>query len=90
VVLSPPHPAARFRANATLEAGVERFVGFHRRTTGRVPALMAALRRGDSRGVARILGSSEVRYYTGNVDAYAEGMINHRDIIDEGLGPVVP
>ena len=88
VLLDPPHPGARFRANATLEAGVERFTELHRRIAAKQEQFVPALRAGDSRGVARILGSPAVSYFTGNVDAYAQGMTNHRDIIDEGLGPV--
>jgi hypothetical protein len=87
VILDPPHPGARFRANATLELGVNRFAALHRRIGERDAMYLSALRAGDSRGVARILASPSVRYYTGNVDAYAQGMMNHRDIIDEGLGP---
>jgi len=89
VVLDPPHPAARFRANPTLQAGVERFADLHRRIGARNGPYLPALRAGDSRGVARILGSRGVGYFTGNVEAYAQGMLNHRDIIDEGLGPVL-
>jgi hypothetical protein len=87
VLLDPPHPAARFRANATLELGVARFAALHRRIGERNEMYLSALRAGDSRSVARILGSPSVAYFTGNVDAYAQGMMNHRDIIDEGLGP---
>jgi hypothetical protein len=90
VVLDPPHPGARFRANPTLETGVERFAALHRRIGAKSELYVPALRTGDSRGVARILGSASIGYFTGNVDAYAQGMITHRDIIDEGLGPVVP
>lgn len=89
-LLDPPHPAARFRANATLELGVERFAALHRRIGTKNSLYLPALRSGDSGSVARILGSPTVAYYTGNVEAYAQGMINHRDIIDEGLGPVLP
>ncbi len=87
IAFAPPHPVARFRSHATVEDGVSRFVSLHRRIGNRVPEFLVALRLGDTRGAARILGSSAVRYYTGNVDAYAQGMMNHRDIIDEGLGP---
>ena len=87
VILDPPHPGARFRANATLELGVERFAALHQRIGAKNGVYVPALRSGDSRAVARILGT--VGYYTGNVDAYAQGMINQRDIIDEGLGPVL-
>lgn len=51
------------------------------------PPFLSALRYGDTQGAARILGSPAVRYYTANVDAYAQGMQSHRDIIDERLGP---
>ena len=88
VILDPPHPGARFRANATLELGVERFAALHQRIGAKNRVYVPALRSGDSNAVARILGA--VGYFTGNVDAYAQGMINHRDIIDEGLGPVLP
>lgn len=87
VILDPPHPGARFRANATLEVGVERFVALHRRLGTKKDAYVPALLSGDARTVARILGA--VGYFTGDVEAYAQGMINHRDIIDEGLGPVL-
>lgn len=87
VILDPPHPGARFRANATLEMGVERFAAIHQRIGTKNGGYLAALRAGDSRTVARVLGA--VGYYTGNVDAYAQGMLNQRDIIDEGLGPVL-
>lgn len=87
VTFAPPHPAARFRAHATIEDGVSRFVALHRRIANRLPDFLVALRLGDSRSVARILGSTDVRYFTGNVEAYAQGLMNHRDIIDEGLGP---
>ncbi len=87
IVLAPPHPAARFRANATVQEGVERFVGLHRRIASKNPPFLAALRAGNTQLAARILGSPGVRYYTANVDAYAQGMQNQRDIIDEGLGP---
>jgi hypothetical protein len=90
VILDPPHPGARFRANATLELGVERFAALHKRIGNKNGPYLPALRAGDSRSVARILGSPAVGYFTGNVDAYAQGMINQRDIIDEGLGPVLP
>jgi hypothetical protein len=88
VLLDPPHPGARFRANVTLELGVERFAWLHRRIAKKAEEYLPALRVGDCRSVARILGSPSVAYYTGNVDAYAQGMLNHRDIIDEGLGPI--
>jgi hypothetical protein len=87
VLLDPPHPAARFRANRTLQDGIERFVAHHERIAARDPAYLSALARGDVFSVARILGSPAVRYFTGNVDAYAEGMASHREILDEGLGP---
>jgi hypothetical protein len=87
IILSPPHPAARFRANATVEEGVERFMALHRRIAGKNPPFMAALRAGDTQRAARILGSPGVGYYTADSEAYAQGMQNQRDIIDEGLGP---
>lgn len=89
VILDPPHPGARFRANLTLEAGVERFAAHHRRIAEKSDEFVVTLRAGDCRGVARILGSPKIAYFTGNVDAYAQGMTNHRDIIDEGLGPIL-
>ena len=90
VILDPPHPGARFRAYASLLAGVERFAALHRRIGAKNMAYLEALRSGDGRRVARLLGSSAIRYYTGNVDAYAQGMANQRAIIDEGLGPIRP
>lgn len=87
VVLDPPHPGARFRAYPNLLSGVEQFASLHRKIGAKNEPYMEALRAGDTRGVARLLGSSAIRYYTGNVDAYAQGMANHRAILDEGLGP---
>ncbi len=89
VILGPPHPGARFRANPTIEAGVERFAALHQRIGARNAPYLSALRAGDARSVAHILGSRSVGYFTGNADAYAQGMLNYRDIIDEGLGPVL-
>jgi hypothetical protein len=88
VILAPPHPAARFRAHATLQEGVTRFADYHKRMATKYPSYFAALASGDCRAVARSLAS--MRYFTGNVDAYAQGLTNHRDILDEGLGPVSP
>jgi len=90
VILDPPHPGARFGAHASLLSGVERFAELHKRIGRKNEAYLTALRSGDGRLVARLLGSPAIRYYTGNVDAYAQGMLNHRAIIDEGLGPVHP
>jgi len=86
VILAPPHPASRFRANATLEEGVTRFADYHKRLAQRTPSYLSALASGNCRAVAHILAS--MGYFTGNVDAYAQGLTNHRDIINEGLGPV--
>lgn len=89
VVLDPPHPSARFRAYPSLAKGVEGFIELHKRIGAKIPAYLSALRAGDCHAVATILGSPKVRYYTGNVEAYAQGMINQRDIIIEGLGPIL-
>jgi hypothetical protein len=86
VLFDPPHPASRFRANATMEEGVMRFADYHKRLAQKNNGYLAALTAGDCRAVAQILAS--MGYFTGDVDAYAQGLINHRDIIDEGLGPL--
>ena len=89
VILGPPHPGARFRSNPNLEAGVERFAALHKRIGSKNPSYLSALQAGDARTAAHILGSPQVGYFTGNADAYAQGMLNYRDIIDEGLGPIL-
>lgn len=88
VILDPPHPGARFGAHPSLLSGVERFARLHKQIGVKNEEYVLALRAGDARRVAALLGSPRVRYFTGNVDAYAQGMVNHRAIIDEGLGPV--
>jgi len=85
VLFDPPHPTSRFRANATMEEGVMRFADYHKHLAQKNKRYLGALTAGDCRAVAQMLAS--MGYFTGDVDAYAQGLINHRDIIDEGLGP---
>ncbi len=90
VIVDPPHPVARFRAFDTLQSGADQFVALHRRIAERHPAYMQALRAGEPREVVRLLGSAQIRYYTGNVEAYMQATQNQRAIIDEGLGLLTP
>ena len=69
VWFDPPHPACRFRAFETLEAGAADYLALlHRRFASAWPAVLA----GDPADFAHRLKAA--RYYTANEAAYAAGL----------------
>lgn len=85
VVFSPPHPAARFKAYASLTEGAKRWVGLHQKIAAGTPGYLGDLNKGDTAAVAKTLKKN--RYYTAAEADYAAAMKRHKAGIDAQFGP---
>lgn len=88
VVFTPPHPAARFRAFASLSEGAKRWVAHHQRIATTQAGYLEALNAGDIPEVARRL--DRAKYASASEADYRKGMLGAKPKVDAKLGPPAP
>jgi hypothetical protein len=84
IIYNPPHPAARFAARPSMEAGLEAWVGKMKGYAEKHPGFLDALNSGDAKTIAQVLRKN--RYYTADERAYAAALAAHQKLVKRDLG----